>query len=78
MNIYLDDKIAKTEFDNVIVKANKICESVWLKRKLEEEVNYSSFIKIYLNTKKIFYYSNILKLTLKSLLILFILFFFFF
>jgi hypothetical protein len=39
MSIYLDDKIPKMEFDNVIAKANKICESVWLKRKLEEEVH---------------------------------------
>ena len=35
---YLDHKIEKTEFDNTIIAANKICESVWLKRKLEEEV----------------------------------------
>ena len=35
---YLEHRVDKATFDETVSKANKICENVWRKRKMEEEV----------------------------------------
>lgn len=45
---YKDDLIGKVEkkvFDSTIVQANKICETVWTSKKMEEEAEYSAGLK---------------------------------
>jgi hypothetical protein len=50
----LEDKVDKKTFDDTVLKANKICENVWRRRKMEEEVilvfkqlkaEYSEYLK---------------------------------
>ena len=35
----LEDKVDKKTFDDTVLKAHKICENVWSRRKMEEEVS---------------------------------------
>jgi len=35
----LEDKVDKKTFDDTVLKAHKICENVWRRRKMEEEVS---------------------------------------
>ncbi|KAL4445687.1 hypothetical protein ABPG74_006238 [Tetrahymena malaccensis] len=48
---YKDDlvgRIDKKTFDETIIKANKICETTWTKKKCEEEAEYQKSLKVIL------------------------------
>ncbi|EGR28370.1 hypothetical protein IMG5_177170 [Ichthyophthirius multifiliis] len=41
----LANKVEKKKFDLTIIQANKICETVWKNKKMEEEAEYSKSLK---------------------------------